>query len=192
MKLVTIHSIQYTQNLQLFTKSPLHWKCCSNEFRWCAQFLHKCFGKLHINLKLFYHLLHENSPWNWTKEHERLFQQLKTLTSETELTFANTKHPFFITVDSSLIGLGAVIFQLYGENKKKVISYNSRILNPQEQKPPTLDRELLGSVHALLIYELLKIGSTHSIYIFTDHKLLLQCFTKKVIEVHNFTEHKCS
>ena len=36
----------------------------------------------------------KNSPCNWTKEDERLFQQLKTLTSETELTFANTKHPF--------------------------------------------------------------------------------------------------
>ena len=31
----------------------------------------------------------------------------------------------------------------------KVISYNTRILNPQEQKLSTLDRELLGIVHAL-------------------------------------------
>ena len=34
-----------------------------------------------------------------------------SLTSETELTIPNTKHPFFITVDASLIGLGAVLFQ---------------------------------------------------------------------------------
>ena len=31
-----------------------------------------------------------------------------SLTSETELTIPYTKHPFFITVDASLIGLGAV------------------------------------------------------------------------------------
>ena len=31
----------------------------------------------------------------------------------------------------------------------KVISYNTRILNPQEQNLSTLDRELLGIVHAL-------------------------------------------
>ena len=65
--------------------------------------------------------------------HERLFQTLKTpLTSNTELTIPNTKHLFFITVDASLIGLGAVLFQLNEQNQKKDISYNSRILNPQE------------------------------------------------------------
>ena len=61
----------------------------------------------------------------------------------------------------------------------KVISYNARILNPQEQKLSTLDRELLGIVHALQIYEFFLIGSPHPIHIFTDHKPLLHCFTKK-------------
>ena len=69
-----------------------------------------------------------------------------SLTAKTELTIPNTKHPFFITVDASLIGLGAVLFQLNEDKKMKVISYNSRILNPQEQKLSTLDRELFGIV----------------------------------------------
>ena len=143
-------------------------------------FYTKFIEKLHINLKPFYDLLHENTPWKWTDEHESLFQKLKmSLTSETELTIPNTKHPFFITVDASLIGLGAVLFQLNEQNKMKVISYNSRILNPQEQKLSTLDRELLGIVHALQIYEFLIIGSPHPIHIFTDHKPLLHCFSKK-------------
>ena len=102
-----------------------------------------------------------------------------SLTSETELIIPNTKHPFFITVDASLIGLGAVLIQLNEQNKMKVISYNSRIINPQEQKLSTLDRELLGIVHALQIYEILIIGSPHPIHIFTYHKPLLHCFTKK-------------
>ena len=136
--------------------------------------------KLHINLKPFYDLLPENTPWKWTEEHERLFQKPKmSLTSETELTIPNTKHPFFITVDAYFIGLGAVLFQLNDQNKMKAISYNSRILNPQEQKLSILDRELLGIVHALQIYEFLIIGSPHPIHIFTDHKPLLHCFTKK-------------
>ena len=136
--------------------------------------------KLHINLKPFYDLLHENTPWKWTEDHERLFQTLKTsLTSNTELTIPNTKHPFFITVDASLIGLGAVLFQLNEQNQMKVISYNSRILNPQEQKLSTLERELIGIVHALQIYEIIIIGSPHPIHVFTDHKPLLNCFTKK-------------
>ena len=71
-------------------------------------FYTKFIEKRHINLKPFYDLLHENTPWKWTEEHETLFQRLKmSLTSETELTIPNTKHPFFITVDASLIGLGA-------------------------------------------------------------------------------------
>ena len=140
----------------------------------------KFIEKLHINLKPFYDLLHENTPWKWTDEHESLLQKLKmSLTSETELTIPNTKHPFFITVDAALIGLGAVLLQLNEQNKMKVISYNSPILNPKEQKLLTLDREVLGIVHALQIYEFLTIGSPHPIHIFTDHKPLLHCFTKK-------------
>ena len=65
------------------------------------------------------------------------------------------------------------------QNQVKVISYNSRILNPQEQKLSTFERELLGIVHALQIHEFLIIGSPHPIHIFTDHKPFLLCFTKK-------------
>ena len=61
----------------------------------------------------------------------------------------------------------------------KVISHNSRILTPQEQKHSLLDRELLGIVHALQIYDFLIIGSPHPIHISTDHKPLLHCFTEK-------------
>ena len=34
--------------------------------------------KLHTILKPFYDLLHENTPWKWTDEHETLFQKLET------------------------------------------------------------------------------------------------------------------
>ena len=129
---------------------------------------------------LRYNLLHGNTPKKWTDDHESLFRKLKSsLASETQLTIPKTKHPFFITLDASLIGLGAVLFQLNAENKLKVISYNSRILNPQEQKHSTLDRELLGIVHVLQTFEFLIIGSPHPIHVFTDHKSRLHCFTKK-------------
>ena len=140
-------------------------------------FYTKFIEKLHLNLKHFFDLLHEKNPW--TTEHETLFHKLKNaLTSDTKLTIPNTKHPFFITVDESLIGLGAVLFQFNDSNKMKIFSYNSRIFNPQEQKPSTLDRELRGIVHALQIFEFLIIGSPHKIHIFTDHKPLLHCFYK--------------
>ena len=97
-------------------------------------FYTKLIKKLHINRKLFYNLPHENTPWSWTTEQEALFHKLKNaLTSDTELTIPNTKPPFFITVDASIIGLGALLFQLNENNKMKLVSYISRILNPQEQ-----------------------------------------------------------
>ena len=181
MKLVTIQLKPIHSKIAAIHKIPSPTgKVALMSFIGALNFYTKFIEKLHINLKPFYDLLHENTPWKWTDEHESLFQKLKkSLTSETELTIPNTKHPFFITVDASLIGLGAVLFQLNEQNKMKVISYNSRILSPQEQKLSTLDRELLGIVHALQIYEFLIIGSPHPIHIFTDHKPLLHCFTKK-------------
>ena len=84
------------------------------------------------------------------------------------------------------------ILQLNDHNKMNVTSYNCRILNLQERKLSTLDRELLGIVHELQIYEFLIIGSPHAIHIFTDHKPLLHCFTKKVTLVLVSTELKCN
>ena len=206
-----LHIISTKNNLKLApekynTIKPIHSKIAAihkipsptgkvalMSFIGALKFYTKFIEKRHINFKPFYDLLHENTPWKWTDEHESLFQKLKlSLTSETELTIPNTKHPFFITVDASLIGLGAVLFQLNEQNKMKVISYNSRILNPQEQKLSTLDIELLGIVHALQIYEFLIIGSPHPIHILTDHKPLLHCFTKKVTLALVFIELKCS
>ena len=60
------------------------------------------------------------------------------------------------------------------------MSYSSRILNPQEQKLFTLDRELISIVHALKIHEIIIIGSPHPIYVFTDHKLF-KMFYKKIL-----------
>ena len=155
-------------------------KVALRSFIGALNFYPKLFEKLNSNHKASYNLLHENTPRNWTPDNEQLFIKLKfSLTSDTELTILNTKHPFFITVDASLIGLGSVLLQLNEENKMKVISYISRIPNSQEQKLSTLDRELLGIVHALQTYESLIFESPHLTHIFTDHKPLSHCFTKK-------------
>ena len=83
-------------------------------------FYTKFIEKLHINPKSFYDLLRENTPWSWTTEHETFFQKIENaLTSDTELTIPNTKQPFFITGDASLIGLGAYLFQLNENNNMK-------------------------------------------------------------------------
>ena len=68
--------------------------------------------KLHINLKPLYTLLHDDVKFQWTPQLEQIFQDVKNaMTAETELTI-----PLFITVDASLVGLGAVLFQMNEEN----------------------------------------------------------------------------
>ena len=113
-------------------------KVAPMSFIGALNFYTKFIEKLHINLKPFYDLSHENIPWKWTDEHESLFQKLKmSLTSETELTIPNTKHPFFITVDASLIGLGAVLFQLNEQNKMNK-SYIVQLSYTQPSRTKTL------------------------------------------------------
>ena len=114
------------------------------------------------------------------------------MTAETELTTPNTKYPFFITVDASLVALGAVLFQMNEEKKMRVISYNSRILKTQEQKLSTLDRELLAIVYAVLVYEFLIIGSLiqyTSSQITNLHYTVLQ---KRETLAQDVIEHKCN
>ena len=113
-------------------------------------FYSKFINKLHISLKPFYTLLHDDILFEWTPDLDKLFNQIKlSLSKDAELAIPNTTHPFYITVDASLIGLGAVLFQPNSKNKMQIISYNSRILTTQEQKLSTYDRELCAVTVAL-------------------------------------------
>ena len=78
------------------------------------------------------------------------------------------------------------------ENKMRVISYNSRILNTQEQKLSTLDRELLAIVYALQIYEFLMIGSPHPNTFSQITSLYSIVSQRKEILVLDSIEHKCN
>ena len=93
------------------------------QFLGSVNFFSKFVEKLHINLKPLYTFLHDDAKFQWTPELEKIFQDVKNaMTTGTELTIPNTKHPFSITVDASLVGLGAVLFQMNKEKKMRVIS----------------------------------------------------------------------
>ena len=93
-------------------------------------FYSKFIEKLHINLKPLYALLHDDIKFQWTPELEKIFQDVKNAkTADTEVTIPNTKHPFFITVDASLVGLGAVLFQMNETNKMKVLTIQEFLIH---------------------------------------------------------------
>ena len=86
-------------------------------------FYSKYIENLHTIFQPLYTLLHDDVPFKMTPELYKLFNEIKnSLTKNTELAIPNTDFPFYILVDASLIGLGAVLFQPNKENKMQVLS----------------------------------------------------------------------
>ena len=127
----------------------------------------------------FYDLIKDSTPFQWTHEHEELFQSIKDRISEdTILAVPSTDYLFFIHVDSSNNGTGCILIQQFPEGKR-IISFNSRFFDKAEQKMSTLHRELCGIVSALPTYEHYIIGSPFPIYLYCDHKLILYLWGRK-------------
>ena len=125
-------------------------------------------------MKPFYTPLHDDVSLEWTSDLDKLFNEIKLfLSKDAELANPNTTHLFYRTVDASLFGPGAVLFQPNAHNKMQVISYNSRILTTQEQKLSTYDKELCAMTVALYQYEIMVIDSKFAIINFTDHNPIL-------------------
>ena len=78
-----------------------------------------------------------------------LFQQIKALfTKDVNLTLPGRNHPFFITVDLSVIDTGFVLFQIYNKRKLDIISYYSCKFTSNGQKLCTVYRDLIGVVYS--------------------------------------------
>ena len=98
-------------------------------------FYSKFIDKLHFNMKSLYDWLHDIFKVHRNNEVETLFQQIKTTsTKSVTLTIPITNHLFFITVDSSLIGIGSVLFHMNDKGEVDFISYYSRNFTTNERK----------------------------------------------------------
>ena len=132
-------------------------------------------------LQLLYNLLHKESDFKWTKEHQTVFEQMKSaITHNLELTMPDTTKPFYIITDASNTGIGAALLQQHTTEKKmRLVSANSRLFTPIEMRLPTLIRECSTIVFALTEFEFLLTGSKQPIVLFTDHKLIIYLFAQK-------------
>ena len=74
-------------------------------------------------------LLHDDVSFEWTPDLDNLFNEIKlSLSKDAELAIPNTTHSFYITVDASLIGLDALLFQPnynYASNLLKLSYFNN-------------------------------------------------------------------
>ena len=111
-------------------------------------------------LQPFYNLLHKETDFKWTQEHQKTFEQMKqTITHKLELTMPDTTKPFYIITDASNTGIGAALLQQHPTEKKiKLISVNCRLFTPIEMRLSTLIRECSAIIFALTECEFLLTG----------------------------------
>jgi hypothetical protein len=116
-------------------------------------------------------LLKKGVKFEWTEEHQKAFENIKKLVIEAvELNIPIPGKAYVLETDASNVGLGALLFQEFGEDGLKLVACNSRKLNEHERNYPTHEKELLAIVWALKTWRHYVEG-TH-VEVRTDHASL--------------------
>jgi hypothetical protein len=98
-------------------------------------------------------LLQKGTPFEWTNEQERAFEELKKLfTTAPILQHFDPESPIFIETDASDFAIGGILSQK--KDKLHPVAFHSRKLKPAE-----------------INYEMCE-GAKHPITIYTDHRSL--------------------
>ncbi|XP_055615351.1 uncharacterized protein K02A2.6-like [Toxorhynchites rutilus septentrionalis] len=129
-------------------------------------------------------LLKTSSPFKWTKEYQKAFDDFKAiLSSDLLLAHYDPQREIVVAADASSIGIGATISHKYPDGKMKVIQHASRALTSTEQKYSQPDREGLAIVFAVTKFHKFIFGRRFRLQ--TDHAPLLRIFgSKKGIPVY--------
>ena len=145
----------------------------------CLGFSSSYIENLHVDSQPIHDLSKDSTPFHWTEEHEHLFNSIReSIHKDTVLAVPSTDYPFQIHVDSSNVGTGCILIQQFTEGKR-IILFNSRVFDKEEQKMSTLHRELCGIVSPLLTYEHYIIGSPFLIYLYCDPKPIIYLWGRK-------------
>ena len=106
------------------------------------------------------------TPVDWGEEEQKSFDTLKYLCFQAPiLAYPNYKLPFILHTDSSLEGLGAVLYQVQN-GVKRVIAYASRNVSKTEMKYPVHKLEFLAIKWAITdkFHDHLYGGNTFNLY----------------------------
>ena len=124
-----------------------------------------------------YQLLHHDTEWQWGKEQERAFQEVKQLLhSETVLVHYDPTKEITLACDASPYGVGAVLSHVMEDGTEKPIGFSSRTLTAAEKGYSQLDKEGLAIVFAVKRFHQYLYGRQFTIY--TDHKPLMSLFSE--------------
>jgi len=125
-------------------------------------------------------LLKSNNEFIWGLPQERAFSKVKEiLASKPCLTMYDPMKPSILSCDASKKGLGAVLLQVEGKDKKPV-AYISRTLTSAEQNYSNIEREALACAWASDRLKCFLLGKQYTIE--TDHKPLPAIFKTKNLD----------
>ena len=156
------------------------------EFLGMLNFLSKNVYKMQLYLRPFYNILRQQNNSEWTTEHQKRFEEIKTLlTEQLSNTIPDPDQQFYAMCDASNFGIGAALLHSHnGTNKRNLISASSRLFTQAEFRLSALLRECTAIIYTLTEYEFLVLGSKHPTILFTDHKPTIFLFTQKLNPNH--------
>ena len=98
---------------------------------------------MQLYLGPFYNILRQQNNFEWTTEHRKRFEEIKTLlTEQLSNTIPDPNQPFYAMWDASNFGIGAALLQSHnGTTKMNLISANSRLFTQAELRLSTLMRD---------------------------------------------------
>ncbi|KAG8485968.1 hypothetical protein CXB51_019316 [Gossypium anomalum] len=145
--------LQTLRNKQLKISAIVDWKPPKNvtevkSFLGLAGYYRRFVNGFSIVAAPMTRLLRKNVKFEWRKECQQSFEELKKLLTEAAvLVQPESGKEFVVYSDASLNGLGCVLMQ-----EGKAMAYASRQLKPHERNYPTHDLELAALVFALKIW----------------------------------------
>ena len=122
------------------------------EFLGILNFLSKYVYKMQLYLRPFYHILRQQNNFEWTTEHQKRFEKIKTLlTEQLSNTIPDPGQPFYAMYDAFNYGIASALLQSHnGTNKMHLISATSRLFTQAELRLSTLMRECTAIIYTLM------------------------------------------
>ena len=126
-------------------------------------------------------LTQANTAWNWLEEHEKDFQKIKELLTDTaNLAPFDTKRRTELLTDASKLGIGYVLVQFDEVSRRwRLIKAGSTALKGAQKRYPPIQLELLGLAWALQACDFY-LRAHPGFLVKSDHNPLVGIFKKDI------------
>ena len=117
-------------------------------------------------------LLKKDQEYMWSRSCQEAFVKVKSVLLSTSLVLVmapNFQKQFFLMVDASGVGAGAVLMQSDSEGIEHPVCYFSCKFNPSQRNYSTIEKEALALVLALQNFDVYLNAIKYPIVVYTDH-----------------------